>query len=165
MKMKQINFTDEEVVKSLEDVGLKVVPLSDEDIKERETFANDIYMFSGGMDYDKCEKLAKSLFFLGYGIRRKNNAIYLPLQVGDVVWSNKFYFYKHEDGEPLPYQITNITITQNKKGEWTKKYRAMELRGDKTIDSQLNFSFDDIGKTVFKSKEEYDAHRPSNKEG
>ena len=159
MERKPIKTTTEDVIKYIEDVGMKVVPLTEEDIKERETFAGDIYMLSGGEDYDKCEKLARKLFFLGYGIRRKKNAIYLPLEVGDVVWSNKFYFYKRENGEPLPYQITNITITQNKKGEWTKKYRAMELRGDKTIDSQLNFSFDEIGKTVFNSKEEYIAHK------
>lgn len=45
-------------------------------------------------------------------------------------------------------------ISQNKKGEWTKKYRAMLLRNGKTIDCQLNFKFDDIGKTVFLTKEE-----------
>jgi hypothetical protein len=54
----------------------------------------------------------------------------------------------------MPYQITNITINQNKKGVWTKKYRAMAVENGKTIDWQLNFEFDAIGKTVFLTREE-----------
>ena len=75
-----------------------------------------------------------------------------PCKVGDVVYS---YFHRwiEEDGI-FPYQTTNITITQNKKGEWTKKYRAMRLIEGKTIDWQLNFSFDDLGKTVFLTRED-----------
>ena len=75
-----------------------------------------------------------------------------PCKVGDAVYS---YFHRwiEEDGI-FPYQITNITITQNKKGEWTKKYRAMRLIEGKTIDWQLNFSFDDLGKTVFLTRED-----------
>lgn len=82
----------------------------------------------------------------------KSRFIELPCAVGDVV-----YAYKHdwrEDSEIVPYQITNITITQNKKGIWTKKYRAMLLIDGKTIDWQINFGFDEIGKTVFLTKEE-----------
>lgn len=79
-------------------------------------------------------------------------AIILPCKVGDIVYSY-LHSWKHEDGIAA-YQITNITITQNKKGEWTKKYRAMEVKDGKTIDWQLNFAFDEIGKEVFLTRDE-----------
>lgn len=75
-----------------------------------------------------------------------------PCKVGDIVYSYT-HSWRKEDGIS-PYQITNITITQNKKGEWTKKYRAMKVKNGKTIDNQLNFAFDEIGKTVFLTREE-----------
>ena len=81
-----------------------------------------------------------------------NGVIVPPCKVGDTVYSY-LHRWREEDGIS-PYQITNITITQNKKGEWTKKYRAMQLIEGKTIDWQLNFSFDDLGKTVFLTRED-----------
>ena len=75
-----------------------------------------------------------------------------PCKVGDIVYTYT-HFWRKEDGIS-PYQITNITLTQNKKGIWTKKYRAMEVQNGKTIDWQLNFEFDAIGKTVFLAREE-----------
>lgn len=81
-----------------------------------------------------------------------NGVIVPPCRVGDTVYSY-LHRWREEDGI-FPYQITNITITQNKKGEWTKKYRAMRLIEGKTIDWQLNFSFDEIGKTVFFTRED-----------
>ena len=83
-----------------------------------------------------------------------DNVIRLPLKVGDIVYSYT-YFWRKEDGIS-PYQITNITITQNKKGIWTKKYRAMRMLDGKTIDDQLNFAFEEVGKVVFITKEEAD---------
>lgn len=47
-----------------------------------------------------------------------------------------------------------MTDTQNKKGVWIKKYRAMRILNGKTIDRQLNFAFDEIDKTVFLTPEE-----------
>lgn len=82
----------------------------------------------------------------------KSRFIDLPCAVDDVVYTYKREWRK-EDGI-VPYQITNITITQNKKGIWTKKYRAMQLINGKTIDWQVNFSFDELGKTVFLTKED-----------
>ena len=79
----------------------------------------------------------------------------LPCKVGDVVYHEKKYATIHTGIQS--YQITNIMISQNKKGEWTKKYRAMFLLNGKIVDSQLNFSFDEIGKTVFLTKEEAEA--------
>ncbi len=76
----------------------------------------------------------------------------LPCKVGDIVYHEKTYVTIHTGIQA--YQITNIMISQNKKGVWTKKYRAMLLLNGKIIDNQLNFSFDEIGKTVFLTKEE-----------
>ena len=78
--------------------------------------------------------------------------IELPCKVGDKVYAPHWHFGEWDI--IVPYQITNITITQNKKLEWIKKYRAMEVVEGKTIDWQLNFAFDEIGKTVFLTKAE-----------
>lgn len=80
------------------------------------------------------------------------NVVELPCKVGDVVWAY-LRGWRHEDGV-APYKITNLTITQNKKGKWTKKYRAMWLVDGNTRDWAHDFSFDEIGKTTFLSKEE-----------
>lgn len=77
-----------------------------------------------------------------------------PCKVGDIVYAPHWHWGTYIKGDIMPYQITNITIAQNKKGIWTKKYRAMEIKNGKTIDWQLNFEFDEIGKTVFLTKEE-----------
>lgn len=82
----------------------------------------------------------------------ESGVILPPCKVGDIVFANRWYW--REDGGTAPYQITNITITQNKKGVWTKKYRAMQLANGRTIDLQLNFEFDEIGKSVFLTREE-----------
>lgn len=76
----------------------------------------------------------------------------LPCKVGDTVFHRKEYAATFTGIRE--YQITNIMISQNKKGEWTKKYRAMMLLDGKTIDCPINFAFDDIGKTVFLTKAE-----------
>ena len=76
----------------------------------------------------------------------------LPCKIGDIVYHEKEYPTIHPGIQA--YQITNIMISQNKSGVWTKKYRAMLLINGKIIDNQLNFSFDEIGKTVFLTKEE-----------
>jgi hypothetical protein len=85
-------------------------------------------------------------------LEEQGRLIKLPLKVGDVV------YYEHPYVAILtgikPYKITNIMINQNKKGEWTRKYRAMLLIDGKTVDRQINFAFNDIGKTVFLTKEE-----------
>lgn len=80
------------------------------------------------------------------------NVVVLPCMVGDTVYSLLYWWDK--DSGIVPYQITNLTMTQNQKGEWTKKYRAMQLKKGKTIDWQLNFDFNMLGKTVFLSRAE-----------
>ena len=80
------------------------------------------------------------------------DVVELPCKVGDVVWTYRCG-WRPEDWV-APYKITNLTITQNKKGNWTKKYRAMVLVDGNTRDWAHDFSFDEIGETTFLSKEE-----------
>ncbi|MEE1138238.1 MAG: hypothetical protein U0M02_07150 [Acutalibacteraceae bacterium] len=83
-----------------------------------------------------------------------NGVIVPPCKVGDTVYVNtKAALVK----EIYAYKITNLMITRNKRGLWTNKYRAMLIRNGKTIDVQENFEFDDIGKTVFLTREEAEA--------
>ena len=77
-----------------------------------------------------------------------------PCKVGDIVYAPHWHWGTYINGDIMPYQITNITITQNKKGVLTKKYRAMEVQNGKTIDWQFNFGFDAIGESVFLTREE-----------
>ena len=76
----------------------------------------------------------------------------LPCKVGDTVYHEKKYATWLRGVNE--YQITNIIVSQNKKGIWTKKYRAMMLLNGKTTTTSVDFSFEDIGKTVFLTKEE-----------
>lgn len=94
---------------------------------------------------DTPEKIAERLIDEG--------VICPPCKVGDVVYIHDYPF---RGGGVNPYQITNLLITQNKKGVWTKKYRAMWIKDGNTVDAQLNFDFTDIGKTVFLSRVEAD---------
>jgi hypothetical protein len=79
------------------------------------------------------------------------DVVELPLNIGDVVYASRMW---DENGAFLPYQITCLTITQNKKKEWRRNYRAFRLINGKTIDSYVSFSFDEIGKEVFLTIEE-----------
>ena len=73
--------------------------------------------------------------------------IELPCSVGDTVWARSWCY--GEAGNWKPWQITNLTIAQNKKGIWTKKFRAMKIINNKTSAVSLEFGLDDIGNTVF----------------
>ena len=95
-------------------------------------------------DDERREKLADHLL--------ANGVIVPPVAVGDVVYALPPCWRK--EGGISAFQITNFIISHNKKGIWTKKYRAMWLLNGKTRDAQINFWFDDIGKTVFLSREE-----------
>lgn len=109
----------------------------------------------GFIDKDEMYKIMRHLAEKLYEyeqLEEYGSLLTLPCKVGDVVYHEKPHVSIHTGIQA--YQITNIMISQNKKGVWTKKYRAMLLLNGKIIDSQLNFSFDDIGKTVFLSKEE-----------
>ena len=105
-----------------------------------------------------CDKLAEYEDLEEQGLLLK-----LPCKVGDVVYHENKYATIHTGIQS--YQITNIMISQNKKGEWTKKYRAMFLLNGKIVDSQLNFSFDEIGKIVFFTEQEAQAELEKMKGG
>lgn len=76
--------------------------------------------------------------------------IELPCSVGDTVWARSWYY--GEAGNWKPWQVTNLTVTQNKKGIWTKKFRAMKLDNGKTTAIALEFGLDDVGNIVFLDK-------------
>jgi hypothetical protein len=78
-----------------------------------------------------------------------NGVIVSPVKVGDIVFAKQKW-----DEFVTEYKVTNFFISQNKKGEWTKKYCAMKFYDGKTINWRLDFSFDEIGKTVFLTREE-----------
>lgn len=85
-------------------------------------------------------------------LEEQGRLIKLPCKIGNIVYHDNPYSTIHTGIQP--YEITNVMINQNKKGEWTKKYRAMLLINGKTVDHQINFAFNDIGKTVFLTKAE-----------
>lgn len=84
-----------------------------------------------------------------------NGVIAPPCKAGDTVYVIPPW-WSREDSVSA-YQITNLLISNNKKGVWTKKYRAMWLVNGKIVEAQINFGFDEIGKTVFFTREEAEA--------
>lgn len=82
--------------------------------------------------------------------------VVLPLKVGTTVYrtNTEGWSWLPDISECV---ITCLTITQNKKGQWTKKYRAHRIKNGKTIDSWVNVAFEDIGKTIFLTREEAEA--------
>ena len=80
------------------------------------------------------------------------DAVELPLKVGHIVYHQFERWERKVDIRP--FQVTSISISQNKKGEWKKSFRISWLDGDKTRDPWYDYSFDDVGKTVFFTREE-----------
>lgn len=93
--------------------------------------------------HDKCSTAELSDYLISKG------AIMPPCEVGDVVYPY-MHSWRNENGQEA-YRITNMSITQNKKLQWTKQFRAMLLENGKTVDRQVNFSFDDVGKSILLS--------------
>lgn len=109
------------------------------------------------MSYEPCSYWGNILDPIHGGVtcsmfKDKSKFVERPCNVGDVVWAY-LRAWKKEDGI-VPYQITNLTITQSKRGAWTKKYRAMWLVDGKTRDRSIDFAFDEIGERVFLTEEE-----------
>ena len=91
-----------------------------------------------------------------------NGVIVPPCKVGDKVYviddvfyldSYKPYIY-HYTKEVLEFMVRSISVSCNSKGFWTKKIRICQVKNGKTTDHQHNINFDDIGKTVFLTREE-----------
>jgi len=68
---------------------------------------------------------------------REGRVVVLPCEVGDIVYKNNSGWKTYTGTQP--FEITNLMISQNKAGRWTRKYRAMMLLNGKTIDAQINF--------------------------
>jgi hypothetical protein len=78
--------------------------------------------------------------------------IEIPVKIGQVVYMDN---YPWQDSiEIEPFQITSISITCNKKGIWTKKFRANWLFDGGVRSWSHDPTFDEIGKTVFFTREE-----------
>lgn len=75
----------------------------------------------------------------------------IPVQPGDrlLVYENLAHAVNWKLGEPVLYEVTNITITQNKKKQWTKKIRAMLIQNNKTTSCGITLDFEDIGVKAF----------------
>ena len=80
-----------------------------------------------------------------------NYSLDIPVQPGDrlLVYEHLVYGSGWKLGEPVLYEVTNLTITQNKKKQWTKKIRAMQVINNKTIDYGITLDFADIGIKAF----------------
>lgn len=73
---------------------------------------------------------------------KRINNIELPVNVGDsVTVINQF-------GEIVKCTVVSIAINCNKKGEWNKKFRVVEITDEKDP-WQNDYSFSDIGDVVF----------------
>ena len=77
--------------------------------------------------------------------------IEIPVQPGDklLVYENLIHNQNWKLDEPVLYEVTNISITQNKKKQWTRKIRAMRFVNGKTIDYGITLDFADIGHKAF----------------
>lgn len=75
----------------------------------------------------------------------------VPVQPGDrlLVHENLLHNHPWKLGEPTLYEVTNLSITQNKKKQWTKKIRAMRVINNKIVDYGITLDFEDIGKHAF----------------
>jgi hypothetical protein len=91
-----------------------------------------------------------------------NGVIVPPCKVGDIVWriedvwhlDDRETWTYHYEKEVLEFMVRSISISCNSKGVWTKKIRICQVIDGKTIDRQRNIEFDEIGKTVFLSRED-----------
>ncbi len=80
------------------------------------------------------------------------DAVEVPVRVQQIVYANLRPWEKTLNIQP--FMVTCITVTQNKKGDWTKKFRANWFKDEKAVDESHDFRFDEIGKKVFLTKEE-----------
>jgi membrane-bound lytic murein transglycosylase B len=82
----------------------------------------------------------------------------IPVQPGDslLVYENLIYGNGWQLGEPVLYEVTNLTITQNKKKQWTKKIRAMRVINNKTVDIGITLDFADIGVKAFLQEQSHE---------
>ena len=85
----------------------------------------------------------------------EHDVIALPIKVGQIVYMRHRPWLDEILIEP--YQVTSISVTQNKKGIWTKKFRVNWVYNGRVTTDSHNPAFEDIGKTVFFSREAAEA--------
>ena len=74
-----------------------------------------------------------------------------PVNIGQIVYTQKGVFKRALDVQP--FQVTNIIVSQNQKGVWTKRFSVCWApNGEIMVNYKYTFDFDDLGKTVFYSK-------------
>ena len=99
--------------------------------------------------YDLCEERSDCAeYFADYLM--SNNVVVLPCKVGDTVHS-----FSADFGVVLPYLVGNLNIGyMGKSGTyWNYEANCHDPETDELID-EIDFEIDDIGKTVFLSREE-----------
>lgn len=88
--------------------------------------------------------------------------IYSPVSIGQTTywlprnWEIALCKNKGQTPETQECQVTYISIMQNSKKEWTKKFRVSKITNGKRIDIQRNYNFNDIGREIFFSQKEAD---------
>lgn len=82
-----------------------------------------------------------------------NGVIVPPVWVGQMV-----YHYCHELGGVFPYFVENINIgfLDKERNYWTFEANCHDEETDEFLD-EIDFDLDDIGKTVFLTREEAEA--------
>lgn len=83
------------------------------------------------------------------------DAVELPVHTQQIVYANLRPWETTLNIQP--FMVTCITVAQNKKGDWTKKFRAHWFNCGRTVDVSRNFRFDEIGEKVFFTQEEAEA--------
>lgn len=92
-----------------------------------------------------------SIFGLA-GLILEKDLIEVPIRIGQILYMNKEPW--REEVDIAPFQVTSISITQNKKGVWTKKFRCNWIYEGRVTTLSHDPSFSDIGVTVFLSEAE-----------
>lgn len=86
------------------------------------------------------------------GLLLEKNMVEIPIRIGQVLYMNKEPWLEKVD--IAPFQVTSISITQNKKGMWTKKFRCNWLYDGRVTTLSHDPAFSDLGVTVFFSEAE-----------
>ena len=86
----------------------------------------------------------------------------LPVNIGQIMywlprdWEIALCKNMGQTPETQECQVTYISIMQNSKMEWTKKFRVSKILTGRRVDEQRNYNFNDIGREIFFTKKEAD---------
>lgn len=123
--------------------------------------ACDLYMDGAGIiDHDKYEILATAAEKLGKyeSEEDKGRLIKIPVSVGDTVWAKRRFWSPTGPYEEIrEFKIVSLSISQNKKKEWKKSFRASD--GDGWL---IDFAEAELNKVAFLTLEEIKKQTASN---